>query len=156
MNDNRESHLRIRFVLITIILVTLPCYCTGLALVRFAGGPQPEQPTSTPLWVQPATQTAEAALTLIPSFTPFFITPTPVTPTPTPAETLTPTLPPSVTPTISPTAIPLPSDTPSATPPPTETFLPTETLPPTVTFTPSPTFPAYPVPTDIILTPAIP
>jgi hypothetical protein len=147
MNDNRESRFRLRFVLITIILATVPCYCTGLALVRFAGGPKPAPPTSTPLWVQPATLTAEAATALVPSFTPIFVTATfytPPAPSWTPTDTNTP--PPATltpTPTTTPSPTPYPSDTPTPTP--------SETLPPTVTFTS--TQPPYPVPADTALPP---
>lgn len=134
MNDTRDSRLRIRFVLITIILATLPCYCTGWGLVRISGARRMEQrPTSTPLWAQAATQTSAAVTALQPSFTPIYVTATPPTPglpswTPTvePSPTQTPT--PTLTNTVTPTVQSFPTDT---QPPPTET------LPPTVTDTPT-------------------
>lgn len=151
MNDTRESRLRIRFVLLTILLATLPCYCTGIALVQIGGQPPRTQPTSTPLWAQPATETAAAATALIPSFTPFYVTATPPTPaTPTLERTTSPTntyaLPPTVT-TAPPTATETlrPSDTPFPTP--------SETLPPTVTETPSQ--PPYLPPTEPIPPPLV-
>ena len=139
MNDTRESRLRIRFVLLTIFLATLPCYCTGLALVQITGKPPRAQPTSTPLWVQPATETAAAATALIPSFTPFYVTAAPPT-LPTLSITTGPTatmaLPPTATqmPTVTETLYP--SDTPFSKPTDTPFPLPSETLPPTVTETP--------------------
>jgi hypothetical protein len=131
MNDNRDSRLRNRFVLITVILVTLPCYCTGLALVRFSSKPPAELPTSTPLWVQPATETAAAATQLVPSFTPYFATATLAT------ETLSPTETPTATETVIPTASETLTPTPSQPSFPSDTPTPTETLPPTVTEIPT-------------------
>lgn len=133
MNDTRESRLRVRFVLVTVILATLPCYCIGIALARYGGRPKVVL-TSTPLWVDSATQAAETATALIPSFTPIFVTATlPIPVTPTLTRTATPTntpLPFTATPTPTDTSTPtlFPSDTPTVT----------ETLPPTVTFTPTP------------------
>lgn len=146
MNNTANSRFRIRFILLVIILATIPCYCSGLLLVRTAGTTQ-ESPTSTPLWAQPATQTAAAGTALIPSFTPIFVTATPASPTS--VQTFpTWTRPPTSTPTHTPTPSqpPLPTVQPSFTP--TATL--TETLPPTVTLTatPEPTEPDQSPPTN--------
>ena len=156
-------------VLIAVILLTLPCYCLGFAVLAAAPGAQ--RPLVLPTGVT-LTAAVEPSATRLPSGTlgptptnwvPPTLTPTPPptktstpvsTPTPAPA-TLTPTPPPSATPTVAvatatataTSVLPTATHTPSATAtsaPPTATYTPSATptatsVPPTATVTDTPT-----------------
>ena len=91
MGKTSASRLRLRFILIAIILASIPCYCAGLAMVRIARR-RAALPTFTP------TSTATASLTFTATWT---LTSTAST---TPR---TPTLTSSATVTLTPTATPL-------------------------------------------------
>jgi len=54
----QEQRFRLRIIFVVIILATLPCYCSGLLLVRLRNGLS-AQPTETP---QPFTQLDRAAI----------------------------------------------------------------------------------------------
>lgn len=136
MNNNPDSRFRIRFFLIALILVTIPCYCSGLALVQLVDR-EVVRNTPTPPWLTTQMLTAQAAT---PSATPTLFIPSPF-----PTSTVTPI--PSSTPSASPTLIPLPTDTPV----PTATATATQTLPPIVI--PSDTPIPYPFPSE---TPIVP
>ena len=80
------SRKRLRSIFITVILATLPCYCTGLAMVGLEQL-QASQPISTPT---PPSQTQLPTLTRIPSLTaPPSATASPTTELPTLTPTLT-------------------------------------------------------------------
>lgn len=116
------------FLLLGIILATIPCYCIGL--VALATGPTQTSPTSTP--------TLSLFQTITPVMEPtIMVSPTPsATATPSPSRTPTETLVPTPTqsfPTVVPTVTPLPTSNPVPDPP-TETPVPTDTpSPPTAT-----------------------
>ena len=132
MPDTQPQVTKLRRILITIVLATLPLYLIGLVV----------------LWVGSAAKNLR--------------TPTPeistviVTATPAPSATLPP---PTAFPTLTPTHTAMPTPTHTATPPPTLTPLPTETVLPTETPTelPTATFTTEPVisetPTEITATP---
>ena len=87
MGMDPDSRFRTRFVLIAIILATLPCYCAGLVVVRVARNQSPRTPTPTatisPTW------TMTSVFTPTPSQTPLPMpTNTPETPTSTPTAHL--------------------------------------------------------------------
>ncbi len=118
-------------ILISIIALTVPCYCIGLIALAFAPGINASGSLATPTLAPPITPVI-AAVT-VPSSATLPLTPTEwrlhtLTPTPTssPTSTGTPTASPTVA---TPTETPTPS--PSATPSPTST--PTKTAEPTAT-----------------------
>lgn len=133
-----------QMILVGIILLTLPGYCAGLALLLAAPDRQESAPRRVP-WARAAaiiaglpTFTATPSLTWTPSLTP---TPS-LTSTVTPSETLTAT--PTLTPSLTVTTTPSPTDTATVTPSPTRTVTlsATQTPTPTPSDTPSPTFTA--------------
>jgi hypothetical protein len=152
MDPIQVKRTRLRYILIAITLVTLPCYCVGLIAVRAAG-----ERTPTPTLTETATVSSTATLTPSPTDT-ATITPTITitetatntetasptateTPTPTETETETPTA--TLTETASPTntSSPTETNTPPATPTSTTTATPTPPQPtetPTLTETPAP------------------
>jgi hypothetical protein len=89
MNFTSDGRLRVRYVLIAVILATLPCYFVGLVLVGTAGTRE-DQITHTPS--ASPTRTATISLTVPPTRT---LNPTVSktlqTSTPTPTGTVTPT-----------------------------------------------------------------
>ncbi len=131
----QEQRFRLRIIFVVIILATLPCYCSGLLLVRLArgGSAQPtETPSPSPSW------TPLPSVTPIPTWTsPVDLLADPghaqpdalrychavqhldALPTEPPTEVFTP--------------LPIPSETP--TPTATATATATNTLPPPPTFT---------------------
>ena len=80
--ETLSRQTRTRYLLILMILITIPCYILGIVLLRINRGPF--APTPTPLSSPTITQTA--TITLTP-----YLTRTP-TITPTITQTLTPTL----------------------------------------------------------------
>ncbi|NLG70947.1 MAG: hypothetical protein GX495_02725, partial [Chloroflexi bacterium] len=82
MSLDPETRFRIRYILVAIILATLPCYCAGLFLVN-----QVQQRAALP------DQTATPTFTLTATFT--------VTPSPSLAPTLTETPTPTLTATLT-------------------------------------------------------
>lgn len=146
-SDQRKN---VRFLLLMIILLTIPCYCLGLVVLQLSDKveqieqfPQDTPPSGNDLLLSPVAFTpteprivinptdrqedATATLTLTATLTrTFFLTWT-RTPTNTATATLTPTntLTPSVTPSETPTETPQPTST--QTPLPSNTPLPTET-----------------------------
>jgi len=155
MRDPDDPRARLRLILISIILGTLPCYCLGWVAVMIKPGP-----------VTPA---AIASTTAIFSLTPAFpsatlsLTPTIMTGTPsptwtasatdyiTPTSTFTPFMPPTYTftPSLTPTYTPTATATLTPTYTPTFTLTPTFTTSPTSTPTPTatPTYTAFPTAT---------
>jgi hypothetical protein len=136
MTSDPFARSRLRKVLVAVILLTIPCYCTGLVAVLLApGGPGHNSGSSTPLpSLTPVVYATQAPTT---SFTPLpFIAS--ATPSQTPTFTVTPTT--SNTPTITQTPTASLTPTPSNTPfiPPTFTETPRPTI--TYTFTPLPTY----------------
>jgi hypothetical protein len=129
-----NSRVRIRYILVIIILATLPCYCAGLLVVQLVNR-SPVQPTPAP--TAPAFLTATWTLFALPTFS--------LTPTFTLA-TLTPTFTGSVTPTLTPFFTPTSTQTLTLTSVPTDTPYPTptDTLTPTLTETPTETHPPPP------------
>lgn len=149
MSSVSEGRVRVRYILILVIIATLPAYCCGIVLLRLAPNPN-RQPTPTvfklvtrtptvgptntprtplptlagvtyiPTQTQTPTRTGTATRTATPTFT--------STVTPTPSRTVTLTLTPSV----------IPSLTPTLTPPPSLTFTPTNSPSVTPTETHSP------------------
>ena len=114
-------------ILISIIALTVPCYCLGLMALALAPGIRAGRDLSTPTLSPPNTPLI-AAITL-PADATLQLTPTEwqphtVTPTPTSSPTRT------GTPTASPT-VPRPTETPAPSPSPT--LMPTNTTAPTVT-----------------------
>lgn len=133
-----EVQFRLRFILIALILMTIPCYCAGLAMVRVSRN----QVLATLTETIPASQTA-TALFLVPSDT---LIPTVIPPSSSPtAETPTATLTISASPfmTWTPSITPIPTDTIPLPPTDTATLAPstspTYTLPPPPTATETPT-----------------
>ncbi len=150
MGKKLDSTYRIRFILLAIVLASLPVYCTGWIMVQLTKV-QSSMPLLTPSageatsqipgLLQTASLTSSATLQTMTATATGTLTGTP-TGTPTSTQTSTPTN--SLTPTLSPTAsatwIPtatftvLPdTSTPTFTPSPTATFT---QLPPTLTSTP--------------------
>lgn len=139
LNSLPPGKRNIYAVLLGIILLTIPCYCLGIAAL--AAAPPVEVPTPTPFsFTATPIQNQD-----IPSLVPDTATPTETPPQtdntatatlePTPTQ-LFPTVPATDTPTAipataTPTNTPLPSDTPTGTPPPTNT--PTATVDATAT-----------------------
>jgi len=130
MNFTSDGRLRVRYILITIILATLPCYCIGLVLVGTAGTRE-DQITNTPS--TSPTRTATISLTVPPTRTlhptvsktlqTSTLTPTgTATPTSSPTATFSDTSTATATPTLTETPVP-PTDTPT----PSETLIPTDT-----------------------------
>ncbi|MCD4753127.1 MAG: hypothetical protein K8R40_08660 [Anaerolineaceae bacterium] len=138
-SDQRKN---VRFLLLMVILLTIPCYCLGIVVLRLANQveeiqqfPQDTPPagsngtnapvaSATIFTVIPVDPTAiisdaTATVTLTAAFTKTFF----LTWTRTPTNTATNTLTPSNTPTETPTKTFTPTDTPmpSETPQPTET-----------------------------------
>lgn len=113
---------RIRYLLILAILITIPFYCLGLALLRIN---RPEVVVTPTLEPGQPTATRTPTITLTPYQTGTFTnTPTvtlTLTPTHTATSTLTPTITPTPTETATPTLTQTPSPTPTDTPPPTRT-----------------------------------
>ncbi len=164
MNLPPDNRFRIRYILIAIILATLPCYCAGLFMVNqartIAARPtatitltpsQPPSPTQTGTLPPTASNTptlAATTATQTPSQTPSptgtaTTTPT-ATETPTPSPSPSPTdttVPPSDTP-VPPTDTPTPTATDTPIPPTDTEIPPTQTLPPTVVDEPLATSPA--------------
>jgi len=151
---------RVRYILVLVIIVTLPCYCVGFSAARWKLN-RPAASTATPTSLfatltplitstkaadnltttTTPTETSTPTHTLTPTetFTPFWIvtrTPLPFTLTPsiTPTQTASPTITPSITNTPPPTNTPTlsPTTIPSNTPTPSKT-----TNPPTSTPTPT-------------------
>lgn len=110
--DTLSRRTRTRYMLILMILITIPCYILGIVLLRLNSGPL----ASTPTPVNSPTITRTATITLTP-----YLTRTP-TITPTITQTLTPTL--TRTPTITPTITQTPTNTPELTEPPVNTDTP--------------------------------
>jgi len=158
--DNIPERKRTLYgLLLTAILVTLPCYCLGLALLSTAPDPAGIQfPTATPfMWTPSPTaspphtatvtpfvlpDTPTPTGTLLPTPTQYFPTPVPrdtatFTPEPTPTSTATPTVTPTPTDTATPTITPTPTDTGTPTITPTATIV-VATDTPTATGTPTP------------------
>jgi hypothetical protein len=129
MDNIQAKRNRLRYILIVITLVTLPCYCAGLIAVRAAG-----ERTSTP--------TATETPTVTPSAT--------ETPSPTDSPTITLTITSTHTPTFTETASPTPTETSSPTVTETETSTPTATMTasPTATSTSTATNTPLPSPTE--------
>ncbi len=127
MSIDPIRRIRIRYILVLIILGTLPCYCAGLFAVQFA----PEvRPTETP--------TPPVPFTTTPSPSPAAVLPATLTPqgviitlSPIPSRTPTPSPTTVLSPTISPTAF----QPRTGTPTPTLTSTPTDTSTPTQTAT---------------------
>lgn len=145
-----------RFILLTIILMTLPCYCLGAILLATApdnneSKAEIENTISTLSFSTSSPAASQSSTAPFRTFTPigqplrptstqlFLRTAIPVYPTWTPI------------PTIFVTAAPLPTSTPAPTltPLPTNTTPPTNTLPPSETPTETPTNTDVPVNTEI-------
>jgi len=133
-SDQRKN---VRFLLLIVILLTIPCYCLGIVVLRLANQveeiqqfPQDTPPagsnsTNTPVasatifTVIPNNPTAiindsTATVTLTAAFTKTFFLTWTRTPTNTATNTLTPSNTPTETPTktVTPTDTPMPSETP--------------------------------------------
>lgn len=115
-----SSTKRIRYLLMLAILITLPCYCLGLVILRID---QTRPAKVTPSVTLTPTRTSTITLTPYTNFT-FTFTPT---------ITLTGTLKPTATPTRTATVTPTPTMTNTVPPTATDTE-----IPPTVTFSPTP------------------
>jgi hypothetical protein len=152
MLDDATDHTRIRRILVTIILSTLPCYCLGIIVLTFnsRGSTKPTMTPSqmietriSPVWISSATMTLPPG-TVIGTAT-RTVTPT-ITSTPTetlpPTDTLTPFMPATNTQTLQPTATPTltatasPTETVTITPSVTDTLEPSPTETQTLTVTP--------------------
>jgi hypothetical protein len=133
MNNNPDSRFRIRFFLLALILATIPCYCSGLALVQLVDQ-EVTRSTPTPPWLTTQMLTALAAS---PTASPTLFIPSPF-------PTSTPTLTAVNTPTATATLVPIPTNTPVPSP----TVTPTWTLPPIVVPTDTATSFPYPFPTE--------
>ena len=135
MNFTSDGRLRVRYILITVILATLPCYCVGLVLVGTAGTRENQithTPSTSPTRVTTISLTVPPTRTLNPTVSKtlqtYTLTPTgTVTPTSSPTVTFTGTSTSTATPTLTETPIP-PSDTPT----PSETLMPIDTATPTI------------------------
>ncbi|HRO24412.1 MAG TPA: hypothetical protein PLR07_08975 [Promineifilum sp.] len=125
-----DTRRRTYAILVGIILLTVPCYLSGIVLLSRApnrgGSPTLEAntatPTASPTPTRGGTQLPPAIISLTPPGSP--------TPQATITSSITPTPTDTSTPTDTPTLTPTPTDTSTATPTPTET--------PTITPTPTP------------------
>jgi hypothetical protein len=111
--DTLSRRTRTRYMLILMILITIPCYILGIVLLRINRGPFAS--TLTPVSLPTITRTGTITLT------PYLTRTSTITPTIT--QTLTPTL----------TRTPTPTQTPTSTPEQTETPVSTDTPGPEVT-----------------------
>lgn len=135
--DEQSKQIRTRYLLVILILITIPCYVLGFVLLRLNREPKP--PTATPVITQgvPAQDTFTPTITLTGYLT--------RTPTITPTETVTPTE--TATPTATLTETPSPTPTETATP--TETDIEITVPPELPTDTPEPIEePTEPQPTE--------
>lgn len=129
-SDQRKNF---RFLLLMIILLTIPCYCLGLVVLRLSDEARiiEQYPQDTPVpnlnatFTPVAIITDEAGFTQTASVTPEFTATITYTATNTKTPFMTPTRTSTLTPTI--TSTPTNTMTPSPTMTPTETPTPTET-----------------------------
>jgi hypothetical protein len=144
-SDQRKNF---RFLLLMIILLTIPCYCLGIVVLRLAD--QVEQieryPQDTPPPLQESTFTPVAIVPTETRTVNDFTPTTDVTATMTSTVTLTKTF--FLTPTRTATLTPTVTLTPTNTPTHTQTVTPSPTQVPTQTNTPIPTGTETPVPTE--------
>jgi hypothetical protein len=135
MTWSTEQRSLIRSILITILTLSISCYCVGAMVLLGSQALRPGQVTTTPTQITPTGQPSPSITWLYVTATPS-ITPS-ITPTWTPSVTFTPFLTPTPTNTRTSTITPLPSSTFTAIA--TSTASLTPVLPPIETSSPVPT-----------------